>query len=407
MLKYISNIIIIILLPLNVIFDVLTNVVFSSGGAFSYVRALLLLVILAYVIVTNKQEKSLFIPFLLFIIYCSIQIPFSSDLVYSLSMTLKILIPLLTFFVGFSLVTSDNKLRLLNSSVLIVQLVLCLNFFISNYLGIGNDVYSKENPFLAGNLNDNWNIISYSLIVTPLIFKYNKRKKITLIISLFSFGLLLLSMKRIAILVVILGLIYYLLKTKLKTALNWSFGFLLLILVASPIMWNKLETRIESRQDKFSGSQIDVMKEENRFLETIAVWTEVIQFKKPTKAIFGGEAFNSIGNYGGGVFKNRQLHVDYNLIVNTIGVVGLLLYLNIFFSIYLYTKNKKLFLNKKIFYTIYMVFIALFYLQFITSLGGQMYQVTFRSIIFIYLGALIRLIKNKNNLIYNEYSLGS
>ena len=176
MLKYISNIIIIILLPLNVIFDVLTNVVFLSGGAFSYVRALLLLVILAYVIVTNKQEKSLFIPFLLFIIYCSIQIPFSSDLVYSLSMTLKILIPLLTFFVGFSLVTSDNKLRLLNSSVLIVQLVLCLNFFISNYLGIGNDVYSKENPFLAGNINDNWNIISYSLIVTPLIFKYNKKK---------------------------------------------------------------------------------------------------------------------------------------------------------------------------------------------------------------------------------------
>ena len=155
-------------------------------------------------------------------------------------------------------------------------------------------------------------------------------------------------------------------------------------------MWNKLETRIESRQDKFSGSQIDVMKEENRFLETIAVWTEVIQFKKPTTAIFGGEAFNSIGNYGGGVFKNRQLHVDYNLIVNTIGVVGLFLYLNIFFSIYLYTKNKKLFLNKKNFYTIYMVFIALFYLQFITSLVVQMYQVNFRSIIFIYLGALIR-----------------
>ena len=88
MLKYVSNIIIIILLPLNVIFDVFTNVVFLSGGAFSYVRALLLLVILAYVIVTNKQEKSLFIPFLLFIIYCGIRIPFSSDLVYSLSTVL-------------------------------------------------------------------------------------------------------------------------------------------------------------------------------------------------------------------------------------------------------------------------------------------------------------------------------
>ena len=135
-------------------------------------------------------------------------------------------------------------------------------------------------------------------------------------------------------------------------------------------MWNKLETRIESRQDKFSGSQIDVMKEENRFLETIAVWTEVIQFKKPTKAIFGGEAFNSIGNYGGGVFKNRQLHVDYNLIVNTIGVVGLFLYLNIFFSIYLYTKNKNYFSIKKFLHNIY-GFIALFYLQFITSLGGK------------------------------------
>ena len=134
----------------------------------------------------------------------------------------------------------------------------------------------------------------------------------------------------------------------------------------------------DARRDRFEEG---ALTSEARYLETIAIWDAILSFENPAKSLFGLEAFHSMGGYGAGRFRGRQAHVDYNLILVTNGLVGLFLYLNIYFTIYRYymkktikgkisnshhnqsNKNKE-----KIFIA---VFWALFLTSMFTSLGGH------------------------------------
>jgi len=396
------NVLILILLPINALFDVLTNVVFTSGGIFSYIRAIIMLLIIVTVLFRFKQNKLLFKPFLIFTLYVLIQLPFSSNLIYSLSMSLKVLIPILTFFIGYSLIKSIDKLKLLNWSLLLLMMIISVNFFISNKLGLGVDVYSKSGDFLVGNINDNWNIITYSLLVTPLLYKYNNSRILIIIFSVFSLGLLFMSMKRIAILGLFVGAVIFLYSLNLKKILKWIFITVILVAFTFPFYGPKLVERLATREDKFQSNQVEVIQEEYRFLETIAVFSETITFNNPLKSIFGLNPFNSIGNYVQGAFGDRQLHVDYNLILNTIGIVGLILYLNIFVRINNYRKKLIKVIGEGKIKDINIIFKVLFFAQFITSFGGQMYQITFRTIIFIYLGAILGLMNRHFKMIKHD-----
>lgn len=166
-----------------------------------------------------------------------------------------------------------------------------------------------------------------------------------------------------------------------------------------PLYSDLLSSRLGARSDRFEEGSL---QKEGRFLESFIVWEEVFSFKKPSKSIFGLEAFNSVGNYGGGSFGVRNLHVDYNLIVNTIGLLGFMLYFKVFLEIYSnYRKVKKNITVTSDLIKMQKTYIMiLLFVPFFTSLGGQMYAITFRMIIFIYLGAnlgsLIRVSKQLN-----------
>ena len=92
------------------------------------------------------------------------------------------------------------------------------------------------------------------------------------------------------------------------------------------------------------------------------------------------------GTYVAEFINGEKPHIDYNLIVNTIGIVGLTLYLSIFYFIYkkrMRLKTRRF--KNKTFRELDSIFYVLFFTQFITSFGGQMYAFTFRMIIFLYL----------------------
>jgi hypothetical protein len=252
---------------------------------------------------------------------------------------------------------------------------------------------------MAGNLSDNWNLLTYSLILFPMIYNQYPKTKIPKNISLILFFVLvvfvMLSMKRTAIAGLVIGLLIYgYHNLKLKSFLRVVILSGVFLGASYPFYSPILEKRFEARSDRFEEGALE---EEGRYQESFFVWEEVYEFKDPIKQLFGLEAFNSRGNYANGLFGNRILHVDYNAIVNTIGIVGLLLYFLIFYQIFIRFKRfyKKVSLlsipfKKELKGTFY----ALLITQFVTSFGGQMYAVTFRMIIFIYLGAIIGLLKS-------------
>ena len=397
-----NNKIIFLLIPLSLIFDILTDTVFEKGGTLALVRGFIYYSLILYSLFYGFRKKNnvngIFIAFFL---YVFLQIPFSSQPSDSLRISLKVLMSIMMFPVGYYFINNFKKLKILNKSLVFLMVIYILNYAISQYFGIGIADYTKGKDFVLGSLSDSWNNITYMLLVIPVVLLTEKKKKRVFFLAIILVILLIISLKRIAILGVLLGYVIYIIKTgKLFKSIVISIVFSAVFYASLPIFESVLAQRYQARGSKLSGdSTLAIIEKEGRYLETFAVLGEVLSLENPVKIIFGLQAFYSVGNYGEGKFGDRQLHIDYNLILNTIGIVGMLLYLNIFYYILkMRIRVKKYLVKNKTFLELESVFYMLLLTQFVTSFGGQMYAITFRAIIFLYLGSILGIMYNQAQL---------
>jgi len=388
MLKYLHY----YLLPANVLFDVLL-IFFEGGGILPFVRAGFMALLILFVLFSKNYQTRHYAWLIVFAIYCIINVAFSSDMLRSLNISLKVLIPMMSFIVGFNLFNSEGQIKRLNLSVLAVYIILIINYVISQTFGIGKSVYTGGNDFLVGSMDDNWNVFTYSVLIAPLILYYF-RGQITkrwgvLLLSISTVMLVIISLKRIAITGLFAGnFIRFLFVPRVLIALRVLSGVIFILLIALPLYEDLIKSRLDARGSRFEQGALE---RESRYLETFYVWEETASFDDPAKSIFGLEGFNSVGNYGGGRFGGRNLHMDYNLIVNTIGLVGLFLYFAVFINFYqLFKKNySRSIINEETKKQFRATFFMLLITPFITSFAGQMYHISYRLIVFVYLGAII------------------
>ena len=385
------------LIPISLVCDILTETVFETGGLLAFIRAIFYYSVILFALISGRNaSRNVAIIFGTFVLYILILIPFSNNPLESTRISLKVLMSILMFPVGYYIVGVKDRITILNRSIVITMVLYILNYIISQAYGIGVSDYTKGKDFLFGSLSDSWNNITYMLLVTPLILKTFRNKSMVYVLVVILGILLIISLKRIAIAGVLFGYMIYVIKTgQLMRGMKHLGFFCLLFILCFPFLKTTLLNRFEARGTKLNGGNpSQIIEQEGRYLETFAVWSEIISIKKPLKALFGLQPFYSVGNYGSGAFGDRQLHVDYNLIVNTTGIVGLWLYLRLFYKIYLRHKARlKFILRTKQNSDLIAVFYVLLLSQFLTSFGGQMYAFTFRAIIFIYLGTILRMIE--------------
>lgn len=381
------------IIPVSILFDI--SLLFYEGGVIPIVKAFLMLSYLIALLFGYKDNIKYFKWIIIFCLYVLFTVVFSSDNLTSLAISLKVIISISSFIIGFNLINNIRYLIKLNHSIVYALLILLGNFVISQKLGLGVATYTEGEEFLTGNLSG-WDLYTYSILITPLILlflnKKNKKRYVVLLLAFANSILIALSIKRISIAVLIGGL-------GINSIVNYKLGSIfrsLIIIVimgamSYPLFEDILDSRLSARADRFEEGALE---KEDRYRETFFVWDEILSFRNPLKSMFGLEGFNSVGNYASGEFGLRQLHVDYNLIANTIGLVGLTLYFIMFYKIYqLFTLAYRycplpITIKKQLLGTFY----SLFVMQFITSLSGQMYNISFRMIIFIYLGAIIRVL---------------
>ena len=380
------------LLPLNVLID--TLLLFSEQLSWlPIVRAGLLLALLIFVFVKYSRHFRYYPAMLLFVGYCLLQLAFVSDLSKSINITLKICMPIASFAIGFHLFNRPDELRKLSVSIIGVYFILAANFILSQVFGLGESVYSEESDFRVGNLDDSWNVFTYSVLLAPMVLHFVGQRSW---LKWMTYGgavanalLVFISIKRIAILGLFTG-----------TVIRWLYALqigrivkslaLLAIGVALlyPFFGEMIEKRLQARSDRF---ETGALEREGRFLESQYVWESALSFDEPAKSLFGLEGFNSVGNYADGRFGDRQLHVDYNLIVNTIGLVGLVLYLAMFvqFGLRMHRIRKFVEMQPAMRAMLLSVFWMLLLNQFITSFAGQMYHVSYRLIVFVVMGSIL------------------
>jgi hypothetical protein len=387
-----KNWLILFLLPVNVLFDVLL-IFFEGGGALPILRAAAMLALIGATLIRHEKNKKFYAWTIVFAIYCLVNVLFSTDWNRSLNITLKVLIPMLSFAIGFNSINTIKKLIVLNKSVVFVFVVLIINYLVSQTLGIGKSVYTGGSDFLVGGMDDNWNVFTYSVLITPLIVYFMRRQRLkriwVLSLSVITAMMVVISLKRIAITGLLAGnFIRFTFAPKVLVTIRVLLGIILFLMVSLPFYEDLIKQRIDARSSRFEQGALE---RESRYLETAYVWDEVFSFENPVKSIFGLQGFNSVGNYASGRFGARNLHVDYNLIINTIGIIGFLLYFFVFIDIfkkfrkYYFKSPLDIEVKKELKATFYMLFIT----PFITSLAGQMYHISYRLIVFIYLGSII------------------
>lgn len=410
--KFLKNSFLYYILPFILSLDVLYIFIPSSFGVvkspLAIIKAIVLLVyfflnLFGKKIIFTKDIKSIF-AFSLYLGICSF---FASDILLSIKGSLAALLPILMYTVARIKIKTINQLMRINHSIVIFSIILIANMFISNIFIIGRSDYTYSTDYVAGSLVDSYNVFTYSLLVLPIVsyFSKKKEKRKIFILGIILFILLILTIKRIAIFGAIIGFLLYFLFTGEFTKYLKRFLLIgIILLIFSPFYYGLLLSRFEVRAEKGTFTN-EFYEKESRFLETIYVWSKVLSFSEIDFSIFGKDPFNTVGTYGSSSeFGIREIHVDYNKIVFSTGLLGLFLYFFFHWQIFSNFRKSQHFGDNIPHYKIMRAtFFVLLILSFFTSIAGQMQHIAFRSIIFIYLGSINGIVTfNRNNLIRND-----
>lgn len=382
------------LIVINILLDILAYAA-DPGGVTAVLRAGILFVALFYASTQGKINLKHNFPIVFFVLYVLFQLFFADDFKYSFKVTLQVITSISMYFLGFAIISSEEDFKKYISQYIWVYLLIVLNTVVSNILGLGFDHYTLSQDYVVGGLNDLWNNYTYSLIMFPLVIIYNShRKYFVYILAFLTLILLLLSLKRIAILGVVFAALIYLYYVGVSLIIfKRLVFFLIVILLSFPLYGDLLTKRFEKRAEA-GRFEADFYESEGRYMEILVLQRKYERFENPIEIFFGLKAFDSRGGLGHG---RRQFHVDYTLMLLSIGIFGLVLYFLIYFKLIelsyrfyrAYKKNRYLF-NKYNSHVI--ISFVLILTSLVTSFAGQMYHVSFRLMIFMSLGAIHKLL---------------
>ncbi len=378
---------------INVIATIFTP--FFQGGTLNpgVVRGIILALFCLWFIFTRAKfnfitnSSYFFLAYLLLL--CLVSESFlTSFYIYNKVFVASIFLPLSLHFIS-----SENRFRYFIRSCLIALFLLELNFIISNILGIGFATYQDESILFG---ESGVNITKYMVIfimILPFYLKYEQIKSyriLGIILLIVGIIIVILGMKRSAILAISAGFILYALFTPYKSRMVRIIPFAaVLVVLSGPYYIPLIKKRFESREQKVSMSyeQLQENEEEGRLLEVQYTMSQT--FDDSFERIFIGYNLFMKKPFSG---HKRMLHIDYMNMLGGAGLIGLSIFIFIYYKIWSVAKKIK----KRLYYSkfqkeIYATIVALIGVQIFMSIGGTMQGLDLRGTILLILGALLGL----------------
>lgn len=379
---------------LDIIFIVPILKPYLIGLRFAY---FLLFFITLFKLKSFWSEIKIFKILFILIFYLSVLGIYSSDSEKTYWSLLKFSFPLLMLPAGFYIVKTIKDFTSFNISLITTLLLFILNFVFSKIFHLGTSVYTTGDDFLVGNIYASALYTgSILLLLFPVLNSFNnlgfyKKWLITLIMFL-TLLVLLLSFRRTAVIAVAIGYTVILIYSKYKAKLILGiFLSIITLFLTFPFYEEIIITRFEARKSRFQSGAIE---EEARYKETGLVWNNILSFNEPAYSLFGKELFNTAGNYGY-IDKRRVLHIDYNILVNGAGLIGLILYFLIFIKTYSISNKYLISDRKEKFLTaIRPVFLSVLFTSLVISASSGLLSITYRSILFTVIGGYLGFIKH-------------
>lgn len=383
------------------IFNVIADTSYAYFIGFSLPTILRALVLTIFLLFSypHFKIKSIAIPFYVFFIYVGIMTCLSEEIAYSVKGVYQVLLSMSLFMVGYGIIINLNRYeRLLRSLTWIV--IFSVVVTLMGYLfGIGKELeYTARDSF--GNDEDNVGLLGSGglytpgviLALTPILFRLNLKivYKRVLYFSLFLlYVLILLNVRRTAILIPVIGSLGFLFYASYRRkVLTYASVLVVLMLISFPFYAGYLIKRFEIREAQGRFEE-DFYKTEQRYIENIKMFEDISQFKEPAKIIFGLGNNIFAEHVQNGVIVRRMFHSDSAKLFYGVGLFGMMLYITIY--IRLFYEISKIPVTRKILIELKAAALGLIFIQIFVSLNGSLNLITFRSVTFLLLGAVLGL----------------
>lgn len=392
--KFNYKLLVIISVPLlNALAD-LTAHFFGSGFHTGHLRGGIFIVLILFCY-TRYQKSTTNNLIFIFSVYLLILVLLSSNFSKSFDTYLKFITSLNMFMVGFVLFSKKEYFKPFLSSILVSLLAIISYLGLAQIIpGLGESGYSELRlPSLGEGKGTGvyiLNQISYITILLPIFYYQEEIKKthkgLFILLTIASALILVLVFRRAALFVFVVGfLIISLYNFKNKKQLRLFMGVLTLSVLFSPYLFEQLSNRVQER------GGIDEMTDDN-YSRAFDIMMAIDASKRRSVApLFFGE-YEKIFAHVRTSWRiiGRKVHNDFAAIFLGSGLIGLLLFLYIHFSIFkfnysIYRRSKHRL--KSIFMGTIVAFLAA---TFIQSMANQYWNITSLSTVFFFMGVLTK-----------------
>ena len=378
---------------LNVVATIFTP--YFPGGSLNpgVIRGVILTIFCIWFLLSRKHMNAISKSTYFFLFYLLILCFFSSNILTTVYIYNKVFIASLFLPLALYFLNSEHIFLILIRTSIFALAILELNFLLSNFLGIGFATY-KDESILFG--ESGVNITKYMVIfimLIPFYLKYEKNKPLRIFASILLVSgiiIVILGMKRSAILAISGGFLIYALMTPYKSRILRITPFIAaFVLLSGPYYIPIIEKRFKARQERVSMTynQLSSSEEEGRLLEV--QYTIEQTFGDSFERIFIGYDLFLKKQFQG---HRRMLHIDYMNMLGGAGIIGLTLFLFIYWRIWFFAKKiKKTGANSLAKNEIYAMICALLGVQAFMSFGGTMQGLDLRGTVLLLLGAFLAL----------------
>lgn len=378
-------------------------IVFDIGFSFmednnilTFTKALLVispLLIFHKAIATNIGQNKWIV---VFFVYSIILLFLSSEFFLSSKNSIKVLPPLLYFFIGLIFLKGRYVFtKFINYQLWTLVLISVLSalgyiFKIGNRFNYGNQDIGMIGLLRGGNYYPAAIMITIAFVMIQTNFFKEKKllKYFYILIISVVYIFILLTVRRTAILLPIIGIFSFLLAyPKLLPKSIKLFSFIILLFsFFVPFFINTLSLRFQVRADAGRFDE-DFYESEARYGEVIRITTSIFSFEDIQKSLIGRNVF--AGGMSSKVHQ-RMDHTDYGQILGTTGLIGLFLYFLIYVSFFqAFRHNKKFYSLDPRIEILNAVYFSILVISLAVGLNGSIFIVSFRIILFMSLGAIL------------------
>ncbi len=380
------------------IFNVLADISFNYFEAFSAPSILRAVVLLFFLMMFRDQliKMDLIKSMYLFFFYLIIIMLFSREFRTSLKVVMQVILSMSVFIVAYKYIIVYQRYKRLLEALVWVIVVGFVAAAVGYIFNVGQTLeYTTDNdykgePEFIGLLGSGGLYgPALALALLPLIKQNNCRNIPQLLLWVFSVGLyilIILNVRRTAILIPIIGFTTYLIFSRRQIkVLTYLVLLSVTLALLGPLYQPLLEKRIAVRvqQGRFEKGFV---KTESRYTENIEMLREIRVFKNPV-TIISGIGHNIFAEHvKDGKIVRRMYHSDTAKLAYGTGLIGLLLYFLIYGQLlYMIIKIPK----HKVFDEYRAGAFTLLVISIFVSFNGSITLVTFRTMTFLLLGALL------------------